>query len=119
LLAAAGLTLTVCALVLLVLHREIVLQAGWPGFLTLLAFVALAVTIGHLLGGPSAADRTTLALACGSRHVGVAVAVAASLPGPRTAVLIALYVLSSALICMPYLRWRRAGAQPSITGAES
>jgi len=38
------------------------------------------------------------------------VLVAASLPGPRTAVIIAVYILTSAAISMPYLRWRRATA---------
>jgi hypothetical protein len=32
----------------------------------------------------------------------------ASLPGPRTAVIIGVYILTSAAISIPYLRWRRA-----------
>ena len=34
----------------------------------------------------------------------------ASLPGPRTAVVIAFYILTSAAISIPYLRWRRTTA---------
>jgi bile acid:Na+ symporter, BASS family len=109
LLAAGGLVLTLCALVLLGLHWQVVLEAGWQGAAALLVLVALALLIGHLLGGPVEQERTTLAMACASRHVGVAVTVAASLPGPRTAVLVATYVLASAVISLPYLRWRRAG----------
>jgi hypothetical protein len=49
-------------------------------------------------------------VACSSRHIGIAVLVAASLPGPRTAVIIAVYIVASAIVCIPYLRWRRAVA---------
>ena len=34
----------------------------------------------------------------------------ASLPGPRTAVIIGVYILTSAAISIPYLRWRLATA---------
>jgi predicted Na+-dependent transporter len=119
LLGIGGLVLTAGALALLVLHWQLVLQAGWPGVLTLFVLIAAALVIGHLLGGPVAKDRTTLAMACTSRHIGVAVAVATSLAGPRTAVLIACYVLTSAAVSVPYLRWRRHSGGPSTQGAVS
>jgi predicted benzoate:H+ symporter BenE len=58
-------------------------------------------------------------VACASRHIGIAVLVAASLPGPRTAVIIAVYIVTSAIVCIPYLRWRRAVAAriPSTSGS--
>ena len=107
LIGAAGAVLTVCALALLVLHWEVLLVASWGGVLALMALVAMALAIGHLLGGPAHDDRTALAVACASRHIGIAVLVAASLPGPRTAVIIAVYIVASAIVCIPYLRWRR------------
>ena len=112
LIGAAGLVLTVCAVVLLVLHWEVLLVASWGGVLALMALVAIALTTGHALGGPAPDGRTALAVACASRHIGIAVLVAASLPGPRTAVIIAVYVVASAIVCIPYLRWRRAVAEP-------
>ena len=99
--------LTACALALLVLHWEVLLVASWAGVLALMALVAMALAIGHALGGPAPDDRTALAVACASRHIGIAVLVAASLPGPRTAVIIAVYIVASAVVCIPYLRWRR------------
>ena len=75
----------------------------------------MALAIGHALGGPAPDDRTALAVACASRHIGIAVLVAASLPGPRTAVIIAVYIVASALVCIPYLRWRRAVAARSTS----
>jgi len=113
LMAIAGLVLTVCALALLILHWDVLLEAGWPGVLTLAALIVLALAIGHWLGGPAEEDRTALAIACSTRHLGIAVLVAASLPGPRTAVIIAVYILTSAVISIPYLRWRRAAVSHS------
>ncbi len=108
LMAVAGLLLTVCALLLLLLHWDVLLEASVSGVLTLAGLIVIALVIGHLLGGPAEEDRTALAIACSTRHLGIAVLVAASLPGPRTAVIIAAYILTSAIISIPYLRWRRA-----------
>lgn len=108
LMAVAGLLLTVCALLLLLLHWDVLLEASVSGVLTLAGLIVIALVIGHLLGGPAEEDRTALAIACSTRHLGIAVLVAASLPGPRTAIIIAAYILTSAVISIPYLRWRRA-----------
>jgi len=117
LIGAAGAVLTVCALALLVLHWDVLLVARWGGVLALMALVAMALAIGHALGGPAQDDRTALAVACASRHIGIAVLVAASLPGPRTAVIIAVYIVASAIVCIPYLRWRRAAAASTPTSS--
>jgi hypothetical protein len=37
--------------------------------------------------------------------------VATTFPGPKTATLIAAYVVGSALVSIPYLRWRRRGTR--------
>lgn len=113
LMTIAGLVLTICSLALLILHWDVLLDARWGGVLTLAGLIAIALAIGHLLGGPAEEDRTALAIACSTRHLGIAVLVAASLPGPRTAVIIAFYILTSAVISIPYLRWRRATVSPS------
>jgi bile acid:Na+ symporter, BASS family len=107
LMGSAGLVLTLSALALLSLHWDLLLEARWSGVLTLGTLITLALTIGHWLGGPTEDDRTALAIACSTRHLGIAVLIAASLPGPRTAVIVAVYILTSALISIPYLRWRR------------
>ncbi|NEX22732.1 hypothetical protein G3480_20885 [Thiorhodococcus mannitoliphagus] len=107
LLAAAGLVLTTSFLVLFWLNWDLLLEAGWSGALALAGLLLAALTIGHVLGGPAEDDRTALAIACSTRHLGVAILVAASLPGPRTAVMVAVYILVSAVVSIPYLRWRR------------
>jgi BASS family bile acid:Na+ symporter len=107
LIGASGVVLTLSALVLMGLHWDLLLEARWGGVLTLTALITLALAIGHWLGGPTKDDRTALAIACSTRHLGIAVLVAATMPGPRTAVIVAVYILTSALISIPYLHWRR------------
>jgi predicted Na+-dependent transporter len=110
LLAIAGIVLTVTGLVLLVGGWQLLLAVKWPGMATLVGLLLIALAIGHVLGGPDEDDRTALAISCATRHIGVAVIVAATFRGPRTAVLIAAYIVASALVSMSYLRWRKSKA---------
>lgn len=110
LLRLAGIVLTVSALTLLVMQWEIFLAVRWQGMAALVALLVVALAIGHTLGGPAPDDRTALAIACATRHVGIAVLVATSFPGPRTVVLVGAYVVASAAVSLPYLHWRRAAA---------
>jgi BASS family bile acid:Na+ symporter len=107
LMGIAGLVLTISALVLLGLHWEVLLDVRWTGVLALAVLIVTALAIGHWLGGPAEDYRTALAVACSTRHLGIAVLVASSLPGPRTAVIVAVYILTSAVCSIPYLTWRR------------
>jgi predicted Na+-dependent transporter len=111
LLAIAGVVLTVTGLVLLVGGWQLFLEVGWKGMAALVLLLLIALAIGHVLGGPGADDRTALAISCATRHIGVAVVVATGFRGPKTAVLIAAYVVASALVAIPYLRWRRRRAR--------
>jgi BASS family bile acid:Na+ symporter len=107
LLAMVGAVFTACALVLLVMNFGLLLAAGWMAISTLAGLSLCALAIGHLLGGPDSEDRTALAVCCATRHVGLAVLVAVAVPGPRTAVLVAAYIVASALVSIPYVQWRR------------
>jgi len=115
LLKIAGLVLTVSALVLLALNWQALLEASWLGILTLAVLLLIALAIGHWLGGPEPDNRTALAIACSTRHIGIVVLVAASLPGPRTAVIVAVYILTSAVVSIAYLRWRRSARTAMAT----
>ncbi len=103
----AGIALLVAVVVLLTLHGALLLDVGWPSLATLAAITLVALIIGHLFGGPESSDRTGLAIACATRHVGIAMLVAASLPGPKTAVLIVAYLLAAAVVSIPYLQRRK------------
>jgi bile acid:Na+ symporter, BASS family len=110
LLAIAGVVLTVAGVVLLVTQWQLFLAVRWEGMTTLVGLMLIALAIGHALGGPHPDDRTALAIACATRHIGIAVLVATAFRGPRTMVMIAAYIVASALVSIPYLQWRRLRA---------
>jgi bile acid:Na+ symporter, BASS family len=113
LLRFAGLGLMVSLVALLVVHWEVFGLLPWQGVAALLLLMLVALGIGHLLGGPEPDNRTALAIACATRHVGIAALVAAAFPGPRTVVLITAYLLCSLAVTVPYLQWRRRAARSS------
>jgi BASS family bile acid:Na+ symporter len=106
LLALAGVVLAAAGLGLLVLHGHLLLEAGWRPVVGLLSMTAIALLVGHLLGGPDPGDRTALAVSCATRHVGVATLAASAVPGPKTAVFVLAYVLTAGIASAAYLRWR-------------
>jgi len=110
LIAAFGVILTVTGLLLLGTHGEVFAQIHWPGMLALVGLMAVSLIIGHVLGGPDPNDRATLAIACATRHVGLAVLVGSLFPGPRIVTMVAAYVVASAAVSVPYLLWRKRAA---------
>jgi BASS family bile acid:Na+ symporter len=107
LLAIAGVVLTGAGVILLATQWKLFLEVRWEGMTTLVGLMVIALAIGHALGGPSPDERTALAIACATRHIGIAVLVATAFRGPRTMVMIAAYIVASALVSIPYLQWRR------------
>jgi predicted Na+-dependent transporter len=103
----AGLVLALAALVLLAVNWHVALEVDWRGVAALAMLILMALVAGHLVGGPKEEDRTALAVACATRHIGVAVVVATSLPGARVAVVISVYIAISVALTVPYMRWRR------------
>jgi BASS family bile acid:Na+ symporter len=80
------------------------------------AFVVIGLAAGHLLGGPDAGNRATLALATATRHPGVAIAVLHAIdPDDKSvAPVVLLYLLVAVVVSVPYVAWRkraRAGAR--------
>ena len=76
--------------------------------LCLVLFTAVGIAVGHILGGPVPADRTSLALATGTRHPGIAAAFA-SINFPEQGAVLALiiyHLVISGIVAMPYIRWR-------------
>ena len=103
----AGLVMVVSGIALLVIHWRLVLSQGWVAVFGLAALMILALAIGHVLGGPNRDDRTALAISCATRHVGIALVVAAEFVGVRTSVLVVGYVLTVVIVSSIYLTWRR------------
>ncbi len=83
--------------------------------LSLALFTTVGLVAGHVLGGPHAHDRVVLALATGTRHPGVAMAIAAyNFPEEKIAVaVVLLHVFIGALVAIPYLKLARIRAEPA------
>jgi predicted Na+-dependent transporter len=107
LLKIGGAVLTIGGLALLAIGWPLLREAGWISILVLALMTGAALAVGHLMGGPDPEDRTALAIACATRHLGIAVLVAAAVPGQRTGVLVMAYLIASLLASIPYVRWRK------------
>jgi len=103
---------------LLAVSVLLILARAWPSMsalfgdgtvLTLGAFTMIGLIAGHVFGGPAEEERTTLALACSTRHPAIALSIAlANYPSsPRVAPTILLYVLVSGAVSAAYLQWVR------------
>ncbi|MGE0153047.1 MAG: bile acid:sodium symporter family protein [Reyranellaceae bacterium] len=81
--------------------------------LALVAFALIGLAIGHCLGGPEPESRAVLALATGTRHPGVAIAIAsANFPDEKAALAVVLYhLVIGALVSIPYVKWSRKRAE--------
>ena len=115
-LKAGSILLLVAGLSLLATHVRLLAEIGWLPLVSLAGLTAVALAIGHALGGPNPDDRTALAVVCGTRHVGIAMLAASAVPGPRTITLVLAYLVASAAVSIPYLRWRRRGADRRPAG---
>ncbi len=107
--------------VLLVAASLPVLFIAWPVVwsmmgngvaVALVAFTLIGLFVGHQLGGPEPRDRTVLALAAGTRHPGIAMAIASTnFPDERAALAVVLYhLVIGTVVSLPYIKWRRSAA---------
>jgi len=96
---------------------QVVVNAGPRIALAIATLTALAVTVGHLLGGPDPATRTAVAISSAARNPGLALLVATlnAAPPEVTATILA-YLIVSALTLIPYVAWRRRGAPRPVEG---
>jgi len=110
-LKTVGIVLLVAAASLLALHGRLLVEAGWVALLALAGVTVAGLAIGHALGGPDREDRTALAVACSTRHVGLAMLAASVVPNPRTIALVLAYLVCAALVTLPYLKLRSRGVR--------
>jgi predicted Na+-dependent transporter len=84
---------------------------------TLALSTVVGIAIGHFLGGPDSDDRTVLAFATGTRHPGLALAIAgANCPNRQAEVLavVACHVIIGLIVSFPYLTWRKRTHSASV-----
>jgi BASS family bile acid:Na+ symporter len=75
----------------------------------LTAFTLVGLAVGHLLGGPDPDNRTVLGLASGTRHPGIAMAVASiNFPEEKAVMAVVVFhLIIGAIVSLPYVRWRK------------
>jgi BASS family bile acid:Na+ symporter len=88
--------------------RSVWAATGQGGVLAILVFIGAGLAVGHLLGGPTRAESVVLGLSTACRHPAIAFTIAsANFPEERFGGAIILYLLLSALVGIPYVRWNR------------
>lgn len=102
---------------LLVLAALALLSGAWGAVLNALGngtvvalagLVAVGLAVGHMLGGPEPQQSTVLALASASRHPAIALSIATvNYPDQRFVGIVLLYLIISAVLCVPYVAWQR------------
>jgi BASS family bile acid:Na+ symporter len=109
LMVAVVLLVAVLLPVLITASSAIVSLVGNGTVLAFAAIVAVGLAAGHLLGSPRSEERTMLALASGSRHPAVAVALAhANFPDDKLVMpAVLLYLIVCAVVTIPYVQWSR------------
>jgi BASS family bile acid:Na+ symporter len=114
------------AIITLVLAIIPLLIVAWPTMwaligggtlIALAAFVAIGLTVGHVLGGPDPNERAVLALSTATRHPGMAIAIAnANNPGNKLLLgAMLLYILMHFVLTIPYVKLTRS-KQDQIAG---
>ena len=116
--AVAALALSLVP-VLIVAWRPLVSLIGNGNVLVIAAFVAIGLTVGHILGGPDEGQRTVLAFSTATRHPAVAMAIAhANRPNEQLApAAILLYLLVCTIVSIPY-KGRRQKRHAKAAAAE-
>jgi bile acid:Na+ symporter, BASS family len=103
LLKIASVVMGICAIVALMASFRLVFEVGLPSLLAFAAFTFAAILTGHFFGGPDPSDRTSLAIACASRHIGLALLIAANARDQHALELVVAYLLASAVVSIPYV----------------
>jgi BASS family bile acid:Na+ symporter len=93
------------ALTAMVTRFRLIFEVDLLSLLAFAAFTLTAIVAGHLLGGPDPANRSSLAVSCASRHIGLALLIAAHARGPHTLPLVVAYLLASTVVSILYIRW--------------
>ena len=113
----AGVLLIVLLVLALIDIWEVVIGAGMRVTLAIITVTALAVTTGHLLGGPAPATRTATGISSAARNPGLALLVATlNAAAPAVQATILSYLVIASLTLIPYVFWRRRRAPPAPGG---
>jgi bile acid:Na+ symporter, BASS family len=105
----ANLLMTASVLVLLAATAPAIWASiGGGAVLAMVIFTVAGLTVGHILGAPDPEHSVVLALSTACRHPAIALTIAtANFPDQQFGPMILLYILVSAIVGIPYLRWQQ------------
>ena len=104
----ASVLLTVFIILALIDVWQVVIGAGMRIALAIAVVTALALAVGHLLGGPDADTRTAVAISSAARNTGLALlGVTLNAAPPAIEATVLAYFFVSALTIVPYAMWRK------------
>ena len=110
-----GVLLIVLLVIILIDIWQPVIGAGWRVAAAIATTTALALAVGHLLGGPEPATRTATAICSAARNPGLALLVATlNAASPAIIATVLAYVVVSALVVAPYAVWRARTGRATI-----
>ena len=113
---ATVLLLVGVALLIYGTRQAIWAATGGGAIAAIVAFVAVGLLVGHLLGGPEAEESTVLALSTACRHPAIALSIAsANFPNEQFAGMVILYLVVSGFAGIPYVKWQ--GRRASVAAA--
>jgi BASS family bile acid:Na+ symporter len=109
--------------ILIVLLPTMWSLTGRGMILAFIIFALAGVTAGYFLGGSDTKERTVLALATASRHPGIAIALASAnvvdeTPKQAIAAAVIAYLIISAIVVAPFLKWLSREEPGNTTGVE-
>jgi BASS family bile acid:Na+ symporter len=107
LLRIASILMLLFVIIALSFGFRLVFYVGWPTILAFAGFTSVAILAGHLLGGPEPTRRTSLAIACSSRHIGLALLFAVNARSQAVLSLVAAYLIASGAVSFCYILWMK------------
>jgi BASS family bile acid:Na+ symporter len=112
---SAGIVLLVVILLIVATSVAAIAAIGVTSLALIMAMTCASLAVGHFLGGPVPADRTTLAVACATRFPALGLLIASvNFPNAQPQPIVVAYLLISTVVAIPYLRWRKAQARRGI-----
>jgi BASS family bile acid:Na+ symporter len=88
------------------------LQIGMLPVFAIVLIVGSSLGLGHFLGGPARKQRTTLAVACIARNVGLAIFIAQLCDEGGTYIpTILTYMILGVILAFPYSKWSKQSTQ--------
>jgi BASS family bile acid:Na+ symporter len=98
--------------------RAVWAAIGDGSVVTVVLFTAIALLVGHVLGGPEPDNAVVLALSSASRHPAIALSIAATnVPEERAAGTILLFLIVSGIVGIPYLAWHQRRITAAVAPA--